>query len=147
MAESTAPVPDPEPTSMSEPMPEAVFEPAPELAPEPDPIPKPVPDPVFEAAPQSATQSDPEPDSYLNLEEMDKAAKESTIKQHKVNNTLATRATKATKPASKRAEITTKAPAILPKPIIIEYTQPNTSKKHYTIPENLLSKAATLPYS
>ncbi|GFF97050.1 hypothetical protein IFM47457_11197 [Aspergillus lentulus] len=56
------------------------------------------------------------------------------------------RANKATKPISKRVEITIKAPAILPRPIIIKYTQPNTSKKYYTILENLLSKATTLLY-
>lgn len=159
MAESTAPVPDPEPASMSEPMPEAVFESAPEPEPIPVPVPEPAPDPVFEAAPQSSTQSDPEPDSYLALEEMDKATEESTVEQHEVDDAPVTGANEATGPASERAEIATEAPAILPEPVVVEYAQPNispyegkavtvligSSGKRYTIPENLLSKAATLP--
>lgn len=126
MAESTAPVPDPEPASMSEPMPEAVFESAPEPEPIPVPVPEPAPDPVFEAAPQSSTQSDPEPDSYLALEEMDKATEESTVEQHEVDDAPVTGANEATGPASERAEIATEAPAILPEPVVVEYAQPNT---------------------
>lgn len=112
MAESTAPVPDPEPASMSEPI--------------PVPVPEPAPDSVFEAAPQSSTQSDPEPDSYLALEEMDKATEESTVEQHEVDDAPVTGANEATGPASERAEIATEAPAILPEPVVVEYAQPNT---------------------
>jgi hypothetical protein len=123
MAESTEPVPDADPEDISE----AILE----AAPEPDS--EPIPDSVFEPAPeledqaalQSAPQSDPEPDSYLGLEEMDKAAEESTVKQHEVDDAPATGANEATESTSERAEIATEAPAILPEPVV-EYAQPNT---------------------
>ncbi|KAH2775726.1 hypothetical protein KXW38_001174, partial [Aspergillus fumigatus] len=92
---------------------------------------------------------------------MDKATEESTVEQHEVDDAPVTGANEATGPASERAEIATEAPAILPEPVVVEYAQPNTSPyegkavtvligssgKRYTIPENLLSKAATLPSS
>ncbi|KAH2679558.1 hypothetical protein KXW53_005819 [Aspergillus fumigatus] len=141
MAESWAPVPDPDPESISEAMPAPLFEPAPELG------------------VQAAPQCDPEPVSDLALEEMDKAAEEYTVKKHEIADAPATGANEATKPVSERAEIATEAPAILPEPVVVEYAQPNTSpyegkavtvligssEKCYTIPENLLSKATTLP--
>ncbi|GFF29398.1 hypothetical protein IFM61606_10351 [Aspergillus udagawae] len=141
MAESWAPVPDPDPESISEAMPAPLFEPSPELG------------------VQAAPQCDPEPVSDLALEEMDKAAEEYTVRQHEIADAPATGANEATKPVSERAEIATEAPAILPGPVVVEYAQPNTSpyegkavtvligssEKCYTIPENLLSKATTLP--
>jgi hypothetical protein len=57
---------------------------------------------------------------------MDKAAEESTVKQHEVDDAPATGANEATEPVSERAEIATEAPAILPEPVVVEYAQPNT---------------------
>ncbi|GIJ99475.1 hypothetical protein Aspvir_001607 [Aspergillus viridinutans] len=123
MAESTEPVPDPDPEDISEAIPEAAPELVPELdvqaAPEPDP--KPIPNSAFEAAPQL----DPKSVSNFGREEIDKAAEEASAKQHEVTDAPATRANKAPEPVSKRAEVTTEAPTILPEPVIIKYNQPN----------------------
>jgi hypothetical protein len=57
---------------------------------------------------------------------MDKAAEESTVKQHEVDDAPATEANEATEPASEKAEIATEAPAIRPEPVVVEYAQPST---------------------
>ncbi|GMF81964.1 unnamed protein product [Aspergillus oryzae] len=103
-----------------------------------DPVPAPVPSP------------DPEPLSKPIPEAEDDVAEGSTVEEHNVANVPITGDKEATKPVSDKAEDASQPPATPCEPVLDEYAQPVTifissRGKFYTISENLVNRATTLP--
>ncbi|KAH1847512.1 hypothetical protein KXX55_001249 [Aspergillus fumigatus] len=114
----------------------------------PEPVPEPVPTPVN--APHTEPLSEPIPEAEHDV---------TNIEEHNVSNVPITGEEEATKPVSERAEDGSGPPATPREPVIVGYAQPDISPyegkavtvfigcrgKFYTIPENLVNRAATLP--
>ncbi|KAF4228832.1 hypothetical protein CNMCM8980_000114 [Aspergillus fumigatiaffinis] len=117
----------------------------------PEPVPEPVPTPVN--APHTEPLSEPIPEAEHDV------TNGSAVEEHNVSNVPITGEQEATKPVSERAEDGSGPPATPREPVIVGYAQPDISPyegkavtvfigcrgKFYTIPENLVNRATTLP--
>ncbi|PYH43086.1 uncharacterized protein BP01DRAFT_375698 [Aspergillus saccharolyticus JOP 1030-1] len=130
-----APEPKPEPVTEPEPLPELVLE----------GISEPVTVPEPEAVAQLCSEPIPEPLPEPVPEITDEAATASAVEQGDVADVPVTRDNGATEPGSYRAEEATGGPTTSRAPVLLEYTQPNISRKCYTITQNLVRNATTLP--